>query len=358
MRKNRPLTAQSTPIRQATPPIWTCLIIMMAFVALTRPTLAQDKSMLLADHPLVDTLWHLPSGKQIEDKHILADAVSEADYLLLGEKHDNPRHHRLQETVLAMVGHAGKQAHVVFEMLEPRHQDILDETYRTFEMKPSECVSPAQIEKVKRESLDALASKLAWEQRGWPEWSIYKGVFKEALDNGMSLHGGNPDREVLMSVGRGGALSDEQLKDLKWDQDYSNTNRESLLDELVAAHCGMMGREAMTPLMTLQRLKDAHMARAMRQAKTKGEIAILIAGNGHTRKDRGVPLFIDQEDKVVSIAFVEVVRDETNMDAYPSFDAALYDYVWFTPRIDEIDPCDRFREQLQQMKSKMDKNRE
>jgi hypothetical protein len=31
---------------------------------------------------------------------------------------------------------------------------------------------------------------------------------------------------------------------------------------------------------------------------------------------------------------------------------APFDYVWFTPRVDLVDPCERFREQLRQMRSR------
>jgi hypothetical protein len=30
--------------------------------------------------------------------------------------------------------------------------------------------------------------------------------------------------------------------------------------------------------------------------------------------------------------------------------AAQYDFVWYTPRVDDLDPCDRFKEQLEKMK--------
>jgi len=32
-------------------------------------------------------------------------------------------------------------------------------------------------------------------------------------------------------------------------------------------------------------------------------------------------------------------------------DGLPFDYVWFTPRVDESDPCEKFREQLEKMRA-------
>ncbi len=65
----------------------------------------------------------------------------------------------------------------------------------------------------------------------------------------------------------------------------------------------------------------------------------MIAGAGHARRDRGVPLHLARlapEARVVSLAFVEA-----GDDAMPDADLARlpYDLVWFTARVDDDDPC-------------------
>jgi hypothetical protein len=67
-----------------------------------------------------------------------------------------------------------------------------------------------------------------------------------------------------------------------------------------------------------------------------GPRAALIAGNGHTRSDRGVPWYLDGGARVV--AFVEVRDGEAEPRAYE----APADYVWFVPRVDDADPCAAF----------------
>jgi uncharacterized iron-regulated protein len=78
--------------------------------------------------------------------------------------------------------------------------------------------------------------------------------------------------------------------------------------------------------------------------------AVLIAGTGHVRTDRGVPAYLRlrrPDATVASLAFLEVDRRR----AAPAHYADLpYDYVWFTPGTDDTDPCERFRQPLQQLK--------
>jgi uncharacterized iron-regulated protein len=292
----------------------------------------KESALLLSDHPLVDTIWDTNKSVKVSAEFLKAE-LGDSRFVLLGEKHDNKRHHAIQaELVQAVTANTSTPAALVFEMLEPAHQTTLDQA--------------ASL------NLADLGQKVEWEKRGWPDWASYQGIFEQGLKAGSQLFAGNPNRATVMDVGRGGSLSEGDLKNLRWEQDYSDEQRNSLLDELVDSHCGMMGRESMGPLVTLQRLKDAFMGRAMRQARPSHPVA-LIAGNGHIRKDRGVPFFLDKGDKSLTVAIIEVVRDEMEATSYPAFDPKLYDYVWFTPRVDEIDPCDKFREQLERMKQKM-----
>ena len=303
------------------------------------------EALILAEHPLAESLWST-NGDRLSGIDALADAMGRADYVMLGERHDNPRHHEIQSQLIEMVAASGKSGAVIAEMIEPLHQPILDEINLAYGV-----IDKDQSD-LKETMITDLGINLEWEKRGWFKWDIYRDVFATALDSNMSVHAGNPNRKTLMEIGRGGELGAEMLQNLDWDNDYTASERNDLLDELVGSHCGMMGREAMAPLVTLQRLKDAHMGRAMRQARKDEGVAILIAGNGHTRKDRGVGKYLPK-DGVVSIAIMEVIRGENDPKSYPAFNPDLYDFVWFTARVDEVDQCEKFRAQLEAMKKKM-----
>jgi uncharacterized iron-regulated protein len=102
----------------------------------------------------------------------------------------------------------------------------------------------------------------------------------------------------------------------------------------------------LAPMALAQRARDALMARALLDADADG--AVLIAGAGHARTDRGVPYHLKAQKPglaVVSIAWIEVDRDAAAPPAYAGAFAAdrlPFDYVWFTPRANDDDPCAAF----------------
>jgi uncharacterized iron-regulated protein len=72
---------------------------------------------------------------------------------------------------------------------------------------------------------------------------------------------------------------------------------------------------------------------------------VLIAGTGHARKDRGVPGDLARlgEKSVVTLAFAEVEHGEVDPAHYGTFwhvPTPPFDFVWFTPRATDDDPCE------------------
>ena len=78
------------------------------------------------------------------------------------------------------------------------------------------------------------------------------------------------------------------------------------------------------------------------------EDAVLIAGTGHTRRDRGAGrdlLARDPKRSLVSVAFAEVQAGKTDPSAYASrwnASSLPFDFMWFTPRATDEDPCAAF----------------
>jgi hypothetical protein len=76
---------------------------------------------------------------------------------------------------------------------------------------------------------------------------------------------------------------------------------------------------------------------------------------GPSRTDWGVPVYLETQlpgSTVTSVALLEVESGETEPAAYAAQfgDGPLpFDYVWFTPRVDDVDPCEKFRMQLKEL---------
>lgn len=280
---------------------------------------------LLTDHPLAGTLWDTRSGARTEERRLVEEAAA-ARWVLIGEKHDNATHHQLQAQIVDALGSSGRQPAVVWEMAEPEHASALAAA--------------------RPENAAALGEALAWEGRGWPAWPEYQPIAEAALRHGLPMHPGKPATALVRSVSRGEPLSEELAQRLAWQQPYPPGIEAGLLEELRESHCGALPEAALEGMLRVQRLWDAWMADSLMAAGPgagDSDGGVLIAGSGHVREDRAVPWQLRQRGagESLTVALVEVVSGLEAAGDYAAFDVALFDYVWFTPRVDEDDPCAR-----------------
>jgi uncharacterized iron-regulated protein len=130
--------------------------------------------------------------------------------------------------------------------------------------------------------------------------------------------------------------------------------RASMAEEIRDAHCGHAPDNLLDGMVAVQRARDAQMADALLTAPgTDG--AVLIAGAGHARNDRGVPAYVRRVApaiKTASVAFLEVDPKRADIESYATrFGPRLpFDYVWFTPAVDDEDPCEKFKKSLERMR--------
>lgn len=251
--------------------------------------------------------------------------------MLLGEKHDNAEHHRLQAEIVGALGRAGRRPAVIWEMAEPEQAAAL---------------RAASLDRV-----DELGAALDWEARGWPDWPDYQPIAEQALAHGLPMLPGKPPRDLVRAVSRGEPLPDELVVRLGWSRAYPAEIEAALRRELAASHCGTLPEAALPAMARVQRLWDAWMAEALRQgAAESGDGAVLIAGSGHVRRDRAVPWHLPDTNsgpggspgEVVALALVEVAAGRDAAADYAAFDPRRFDYVRFTARVDEKDPCAAF----------------
>ncbi|GAB4393904.1 MAG: ChaN family lipoprotein [Kiloniellaceae bacterium] len=277
---------------------------------------------LYSDHPLNGSLWDTRSGRTVSEDRLLREAQA-ADWVLIGEKHDNAEHHRRQAEIVAALGRSGRRFAVVWEMADPEHA--------------------AALKDARANSVADLGEALDWEGRGWPAWPEYQPIAEAALAAGLPMLPGKPAPDEVRALARGGELSEATTTILAAARQYSAAMQADLLEELADSHCGKLPEAALAPMARVQHFWDVAMAEAMRQAKAPpvaAEGAILIAGSGHVREDRAVPWHLEGEK--LTVALVEVVRGQESATDYPAFDPRLFDFVWFTPRVDEKDPCAAF----------------
>ncbi|WP_437997177.1 ChaN family lipoprotein [Sorangium sp. So ce185] len=288
------------------------------------------RSALDRDHALVGKLWDVKAGAFV-DVAALSPRLAAARFVLLGERHDNPDHHRLQARVLEQVAAGGRRPRVVFEMLEAQQQPAI-----------------AGYTATRREAA-GFGAWIGWERTSWPPYSEYLPIFDVAFGFGLPIVGGNVAQEEARALARQGlqGISPERAAELRLEQPLPAAEQASLEQELRDSHCGHLPERLIPTMALAQRARDAQLAQAMVRAEAGG--AVLIAGAGHARRDRGVPYWLSVEApgaEVLSLAFVQVqrgVQEPTRYAAQFSTATLPFDFVWFTPRVSDGDPCAAFR---------------
>jgi uncharacterized iron-regulated protein len=191
--------------------------------------------------------------------------------------------------------------------------------------------------------VDELGRVLEWDQRGWPAWSTYRPIFEVVVAAHLKIVATGLSHDQARHLVREGpgSLPEEIAERVKL-LPLEPALAASLDDEIKSAHCGMLPDAMVPPMSIAQRVKDALMA-SMMQTNATPDGAVLIAGNGHVRSDRGVPIYLRKPS--ITIGFVEVDgfgRDRSASDAsvYAGDEPARF--LVFTPRVDDEDPCKKF----------------
>jgi len=320
----------------------TRLVVIVFVVVACAPAVRLDTAAWQAplgrDHPLVGRVWDVAAARII-DPAALPPRLARAHFVLLGEKHDNPDHHLLQAILVRALAAIGRRPAVAFEMLDTAQAAALAHHL---------AAAPGDV--------DRLGDAVGWNDSGWPPWSQYKPIAQAALDAGLALLPANLPAAVVSAVARGNwsALPAPLVAAHGLDRPLPDDTQAAMAAEIRDAHCGHANPAMVTNMVVAQRARDAQMADTLLSAATDG--AILIAGTGHVRRDRGVPMYLRGRSPTVAIAavaFAEVQPNATSPNDYAarfSTTSLPFDYVWFTPRMDDDDPCERFRRSLERLR--------
>ena len=324
-----------------------CLLLACSTTApAQRPVTAQAEpepesrawlSTLDSTHPLVGQVWDVASGKPVSLAQLELQ-VGAAQLVLIGEAHDNPDHHRLEAELLQAACAGGRKPAATFEMLDLGKQTLIDQTL---------AAHPGEV--------DMLGDAVDWAASGWPEWSLYRPVFAAAIGARLPIVAAGFDRDAAMQLARQGlaALDPQLVSRFALAVPLSAKLQTELRTEMRDAHCGLLPTTMLDTMALVQRARDALLAERMHSGAERAGAAVLIAGNGHVRNDRGVSagLLHAYAARSLSIGLLEVQHDWLVPTRYAeafSADRLPFDYVLFTPRASDEDHCAKLREQMQQ----------
>jgi uncharacterized iron-regulated protein len=323
------------------PGYFTALALILGCFAFAVPgcSVTSWKSALGRNHPLTGRIWDVSSARFV-DRQSLVIRLARADFLLLGERHDNPDHHLLQAEVLRSLIAAGRRPAVGFEMFGLEDATAIADHLAAA---PNDAAG--------------LGGAVNWNERGWPDWTMYQPIAAAALEAKLRIIATNLPLATARKMRSAGlaALEPRVIRTLGLDRPPSESISASLAADIRAAHCGYASEESVKAMLAVQRARDAQMAQSLLAAGVP-DGAVLVAGAGHVRSDYGIPVYLTVKaagKRVISIAFLEVDnrKPEPHNYALPYPDGRLpFDYVWFTPRVDEEDPCEKFKSQFERLK--------
>lgn len=253
-----------------------------------------------------------------------APAVRPAEpaFVLLGELHDNPDHHRARAEQLRQLIAKEPRTVVVFEQFS-RTQDA----------------AVAQARVAHPGDVEAVIEAAQFDRKNW-RWPLHQPLFDAVLATDAQAHGGNIDRDQVRRIVReGDAAWPADLLALRDRTAWSPAQQATLAKDIQDGHCGAMPETMLPGMVQAQRARDAAMAQAMLSAKQSGaKRVVLIAGNGHVRRDVAVPVYLQAAG--VPAADIDAVAYLEPGSAVP---AGGYDRVERAPEAKREDPCAVFK---------------
>ncbi len=242
----------------------------------------------------------------------LAGLLSGADVIVLGELHDNGAHHQIQaELIKALSPRA-----VVWEMM----------THAQAETLSSDLL----------QSPEATAKALDWEGSGWPEFALYAPVFEAAaLAQQFGALVPRAEAQAALATGVARHFGADAAR-FGLDQALPQAEQAQREADQKANHCNAMPDEMLPMLVDFQRLRDASLAAAAEQAwRQTGGPVVVITGNGHARRDRGLVVYLHRaapELRVLTLGQMEAEQIEGD-----------FDVTYSSPAVVRPDPCLAFR---------------
>ena len=264
---------------------------------------------------LVALVTACASGPRLEpwERRLSGDAI-----VLLGEVHDDAEQHRLHLALLRRAFAAGWRPAIAMEQLDRERQPEIERARRE---------RPGDVQHV----IDLAAPEKDW------NWDFYRPFVALALEFDVPLIAANLSRAAAKRIAHDGytAVFDAAtLAALGLDRPIASDWQAAQEREIDAGHCHALPPASWPAMARVQFARDAVMAAVLREHAPRG--VVLLAGNGHVRRDLGVPRWLTkaQQGRAFAVGYLE--------EGDPAAPAAAFDAVVSTPRPKRSDPCAAF----------------
>lgn len=217
--------------------------------------------------------------------------------LLLGEVHDNPDGHARRYAWLEARVDAGWRPTIAMEQFDRDRQADLDRAL-------AECADAA-----------CVIRRAEPEGQRW-EWPLYAPVIELALARGLPLRAANLSRADASRVVREGyraALDDATIASFGLDRPLARDLADGQRRAIDEGHCQQLPASIAEGMVRAQVARDVWMAKVVAAEAGRGDGVALLAGNGHVRRDLGVPRWLEGTAgaRAFSVGFVEEPAEGT-----------------------------------------------
>lgn len=243
---------------------------------------------------------------------------------LLGEVHDNPLHHRLRAVALRRACVAGWRPAVVMEQFDLERQPDIDR-------------ARAERPRDARHLIAQAGGSSSW------AWDEYEPLVAIVLEHELPLLAGNLSRQQAARVMREGyeaVLGAERVAAWGLTREPDAAWQQAQEQEIDKGHCHALPKAMWAVMARAQFARDAALAHLLGRHAARG--AVLLAGNGHVRRDIGVPRWLDEvaASRTLVVGFIEAGSPEPPPEQF--------DRIVRTARAPRADPCEGFRSRRQQ----------
>lgn len=219
-----------------------------------------SQSLKDVDVTSLGTIQDLRTGEKFTPNDFIHH-IANKSHILLGEQHDNLKHHQAQFWLLQQLQQHRPQGSLLLEMLSVDQQPQI-----------------AKVSQNLTAYTDNLPKALNWDKR-W-RWDFYGETVGYALAHKMALVATNLTQSEVTTLMKG-------AEPLQGNKSTSPTIQKQIAELILQHHhCDCDVNDPMVQKMVqVQQFRDRRMAEKIQQAKTP---TLLIAGNHHINRQIGV----------------------------------------------------------------------
>ncbi|ASM13201.1 ChaN family lipoprotein [Serratia marcescens] len=254
-----------------------------------------------SDVASMGNITDLHSGATLTPEQLLT-RLAQQPRVIVGEKHDNPYHHQIEQWLVQQLPQLRPQGSVLMEMINPNQQAQVDKVKQWLQSDPT--VRDGRV-----------AELIAW-QPGW-EWALYGGVTMAAMRAPYPLWSANLDRSEIAAFYQQPQFPAGQLSS-------QPAVRKALEETIRTSHGGQIEAAQLHAMLAIQQQRDRRMAERLLAAPTP---ALLIAGGYHAAKSVGVPLHVRDLQPAAAPTVLMLAEPGVQVDAHTA------DYLWITPSV-------------------------